>query len=52
MEETGIKKHHNNNKDLLKLIIRSFNLKQKYRNEKAINNTKTVLNAVFSFKFN
>ena len=52
MKEIKTKKCYNNNKNLLKLIMRLFNLKQKYKNEKVVNNIKIILNAVFSFKFN
>ena len=52
MKKTETKKYYNNNKNLLKPIIKLFNLKWKYRNKKVINNIKVILNAVFSFKFN
>ena len=52
MKKIRIKKHYNNNKNLLKSIIKLFNLKWKYKNKKVINNIKVILNATSFFKFN
>ena len=52
MKKTEIKRYYNNNKNLLKLIIKLFNLKQKYKNKKIINNIKIILNIISFFKFN
>ena len=51
MKEIKTKKYYNNNKNLLKFIIKLFNLKWKYKNEKVINNIKVILNIISSFKF-